>query len=337
MKKESLSVMTVKTLLAVLLFAGIGTIIIGGGYIIGEYSKNGTANQITKPANQEVENYYDALEKKCDGDSCCLSSLEYMKENNYKEADDNGRCSEGFDRDMMACITSYHWCVPIKEKNCAKVGEFVNPDNLKGKTSYPDVCCEGLKGVNAYKVNKNGECEVITGTPYLTCIPCGNGVCDEIGLWFENKCNCPEDCGNETDASDWQTYRNEEFGFEVKYPEGWKQCEGENICFRKDISFDHPRRFTEINIKANQNNQNLSLDKIVFDFENNGYVYEQKEYITINNKKAFKAEIANWGMVSGKQFLIVGERYWYDIIVDGTNVEDIENDQILSTFKFIEN
>ncbi len=39
MKKEPLSIMTVKTLLAVVIFAGVGTIIIGGGYIIGEYSK----------------------------------------------------------------------------------------------------------------------------------------------------------------------------------------------------------------------------------------------------------------------------------------------------------
>ncbi len=38
MKKEPLSIMTVKTLLAVIIFAGIGTIIIGGAYLIGKQS-----------------------------------------------------------------------------------------------------------------------------------------------------------------------------------------------------------------------------------------------------------------------------------------------------------
>ncbi|MCK5123357.1 MAG: hypothetical protein KAQ87_04405 [Candidatus Pacebacteria bacterium] len=118
MKKESLQTTTVKTLLAVLLFAGMGTIIIGGGYIIGEYGKNRINNQITKPVNQE-ENYYDVLEKKCDGDGCCLASLKVMRENNYKEADKNGNCPEGFNRNMMRCIISYQWCEPIK-KNSAK-------------------------------------------------------------------------------------------------------------------------------------------------------------------------------------------------------------------------
>ena len=37
-KKEPLSIMTVKTLLAVIIFTGVGTIIIGGGLLIGEQS-----------------------------------------------------------------------------------------------------------------------------------------------------------------------------------------------------------------------------------------------------------------------------------------------------------
>ncbi|OHA83513.1 MAG: hypothetical protein A2937_00180 [Candidatus Yonathbacteria bacterium RIFCSPLOWO2_01_FULL_47_33b] len=31
---------------------------------------------------------------------------------------------------------------------------------------------------------------------------------------------------NTLDTSDWETYRSEEFGFEVKYPEGWKVSGG---------------------------------------------------------------------------------------------------------------
>ncbi len=123
MKKESLSIMTVKTLLAVIIFAGMGTIIIGGGYIIWEYGKNGTANQITKPADQETENYYDALEKKCDDGKCCLRSLKIMKENNYKEIDQNGKCPEGFEESFLPlkgiagfCENSLKWCQPIQTK-----------------------------------------------------------------------------------------------------------------------------------------------------------------------------------------------------------------------------
>ena len=86
MKKESLSLITVKTLLAVIIFAGIGTIIIGGGYIIGEYSKNGTANKITKPVDQETENCAKEGESvgSCVGcKKCCqgLQPMDYLKYN----------------------------------------------------------------------------------------------------------------------------------------------------------------------------------------------------------------------------------------------------------------
>ena len=141
-KKEATQIMIIKTLLTILLFAGMGIIIIGGGCIMSEYYQNEAKNRITKPVqkpvNQKTENYYDLLEKKCAGDSCCLASLKVMRSGNYKGADENGNCSDGFNRNMMKCITSYQWCVPMEE---------------------------------------------------------------------------------ETDTSDWQTYQNEEFGFEIKYPE----------------------------------------------------------------------------------------------------------------------
>ncbi|HBR15142.1 MAG TPA: hypothetical protein DD723_06330 [Candidatus Omnitrophica bacterium] len=54
-------------------------------------------------------------------------------------------------------------------------------------------CCKGLVkrcGIEFL----DGRCEMsgeksIYSVPI--CIPCGNGICNQ----FENKCNCPEDCG----------------------------------------------------------------------------------------------------------------------------------------------
>lgn len=92
------------------------------------------------------------------------------------------------------CDEHENGCNCPEDCNCAGKGEFANPPNLSWETDYSDTCCLGLKGVMGYKVAENGECEGITGTPYLTCVPCGDGICEEIGPWFENKCNCPEDC-----------------------------------------------------------------------------------------------------------------------------------------------
>ncbi len=52
----------------------------------------------------------------------------------------------------------------------------------------PDLCCERLQ---VLAVADPITCESIKGG-YI-CSDCGDGVC---GTW-ENRCNCPEDCGNE--------------------------------------------------------------------------------------------------------------------------------------------
>jgi|GEM_PF-5480793 len=49
-KKEPLSIMTVKTLLAVIIFTGVGTIIVGGGWLIG---KQGKVSESVKPIQQQ--------------------------------------------------------------------------------------------------------------------------------------------------------------------------------------------------------------------------------------------------------------------------------------------
>jgi len=77
---------------------------------------------------------------------------------------------------------------------CSVGGEPINPLELKGETDYNDECCEGFTGVSNYRVSEDGNCEILIGSPYLWCVPCGNGVCDKFESIEENKCNCPEDC-----------------------------------------------------------------------------------------------------------------------------------------------
>lgn len=63
MEKESLSIMTVKILLAVIIFTGMGTIIVGGGYLIMSVPK--TDLPITNPI----------IETQCEVDSDCLMAF----------------------------------------------------------------------------------------------------------------------------------------------------------------------------------------------------------------------------------------------------------------------
>ncbi|MCK5084359.1 MAG: hypothetical protein KAQ64_01780 [Candidatus Pacebacteria bacterium] len=148
MKKGQLSLITVKTFLAVIIFAGMGTIIVGGGYIIGEHYKFGVGNKTTKPTGQETENYYDILGKKCNGDGCCLSSLETMREYNYKEVHENKKCPEGFNKIMMRCLTSYQWCEPVEEIN------WRNCDQDSDCVETQADCCNCRSGGKQIGINK---------------------------------------------------------------------------------------------------------------------------------------------------------------------------------------
>ena len=79
---------------------------------------------------------------------------------------------------------------PVEQEteNCAKEGEsiFLMPLSKKVKRH----CCEGLKKRESYVIDNN-KCDVPL-IDVAICIDCPNGECG-IG---ENKCNCPEDCGD---------------------------------------------------------------------------------------------------------------------------------------------
>ncbi len=63
--------------------------------------------------------YYDDLAQVCrdkQSVSCCMASVNRMKEDGLKLASEDGSCPEGFVRNMMRCIDSFRWCQPVESK-----------------------------------------------------------------------------------------------------------------------------------------------------------------------------------------------------------------------------
>ncbi len=74
-------------------------------------------------------------------------------------------------------------------------------DNCEPEGSYAQgfECCPGLAR-RCGKIESNGECNMEAGgymDLYPECVACGNGTCD----FWENRCNCPEDCKKTKDRS----------------------------------------------------------------------------------------------------------------------------------------
>jgi hypothetical protein len=110
-----------------------------------------------------------------DEEACCEElGLPYVSKN----------IGEGFDTGLLSDCNFWGNCT------CAEEGEFVNP-SPGFNSNFPDQCCEGLIPMGGYDPE---TCEQLIGTPYLTCVACGNGICENSIT--ENRCNCPEDCGD---------------------------------------------------------------------------------------------------------------------------------------------
>jgi len=79
------------------------------------------------------------------------------------------------------------------EKVCYSLPAYESDDC--GKLAYTggNKCCEGfIKKCGVEYLDKTCEMSPINSSYSVAmCLPCGNGVCNQ----FENRCNCPEDCG----------------------------------------------------------------------------------------------------------------------------------------------
>ncbi len=194
------------------------------------------------------------------------------------------------------------------------------------------------------------------------------GLCDNllldkkfrfrINLW-DNSINRPKMIyySNEfaikkiaTDISDWQTYRNEEFGFEVKYPEDWERnFKNTYSSFQGSALMENSVAFRPINDRSNVNFE-VAFSNLPI--KNNDYCLNDKEEtIYINSVKAVKCELSldpdnykdepAFGYEGGlgiKVFLSKDSSHNYVIYFKDETMGEYEIvlNQILSTFKFID-
>jgi len=201
MKKEPLSLIAVKTLLAVIIFTGVGTIIVGGVIIfdrlnlenykyqsIKSYVKTGkfliSEENIVKIANETKEakeflKLYPNAELSKDFWGLCYGHIHYS----YKE------CGEW----------RYMWDVNYTTKfNGDNFILKIVVDPTDGKVYNKSLGCRksGFRGIK-YSNNKTKS----------------------IFDLFNDKgfCNVRKNL-----SSGWQIYRDEEYGIEIEYPENWQ-------------------------------------------------------------------------------------------------------------------
>ena len=153
----------------------------------------------------------------------------------------------------------------------------------------------------------------------------------------------PEIITSDIDTSDWQTYRNEEYGFELKYPKTWKY----------NIGRDGFTRFTDEAKKVYVENGEeylIGVDTLSFDSEitKEEYIKNWKEYRIkdewvkswIKNIKIDGLEAIQGYYRFGLSTIIVDENKIYQIVMGSFPIEEypainIIYDKILNSFKII--
>jgi hypothetical protein len=180
--------------------------------------------------------------------------------------------------------------------------------------------------------------------------------CDVPKDWMKVK-NCPATASPQEDISNWQTYRNEDYGFEVKIPKNFiardssiTTCKGVSFVDREfltshdttlntivtfDIFVDSPEEnciggyYSSPAGSGFKTYEFLNEEKIVI----NNKEFLKKNYIDIPPNKDLQAfKFSSWHIENNdNNYIFV---YNNDVTVNPEPHEKIFN-QILSTFKFI--
>ena len=413
-KKEPLSLITIKTLLAVIIFTGVGTIIVGGGWLIGNNYENKTNDKIVKPVDQEMRKcvkegekfylkpgepqtkeccsnlktgaFYSIIDDKCIPETVasicidCPNGICGPGENKCNCPED---CKEeidtadwktyrneeyGFEIILLDSWAGYStltesWNGITLDNNSAKYEGpkiIIRNPNWSDNEIWQDIPIlvftkyewqlveQGNLNISAAPVEpeKLGENE-----KYIFALPprwigfsdaLGQNEAREIIKTFK----AISFSLNET--ANWKTYRNEKYGFELKYPKDWKhESDVMSETFFQKFNRDSNEFVCRFSVSMILSEY---FDKYVKDYYPNSY---QETEINIGEISAIKVD----DVLGSNYFIKRKDKKGYSVHIfsviekfihseDGSgkvtsgsldNPECLKNfNQILSTFKFIE-
>jgi len=212
-------------------------------------------------------------------------------------------------------------CYQASDCKLVYTGESGCPPCDLGNPDYKCVSPEQAKIIQNewYKKSEGSSCE--------KCLP------EKSNFNFECTCNSGicEKTEKKIDTSDWQTYRNEEYGFEVRYPNGWIFSDGYSQQVAEGTILTGP--YNSFHISKENDYVSIAPEGAIHAEDENPKI----SFINIGGAKAEQKEWNQWPKY--KAIRILDEKpSWlkeYNVIMVLSDKYDKIIDQILSTFKFI--